>query len=273
MALTIDILNKSMQRISMSDRRQDAAIRVGEVDSLSNNNAAVDDAIRQVIDGAGQFHQNDSRLPLADVQAVKWDKTQASIIAHYGYSESSVPRLPAEDTITESTGHIGIQWWQRDHDDDGSPTFNEETGLPNGNINYIVQMQGPTNPSITRVYVAYTRRVSVSKLIVETVLSQDPTAELPRRGWCNEDNFSIGSREFPANTLRFEGSRRKVIEAWAGKVHRVAYIFTERPETWVYQRTIATLTLNASYGLQVPTVRTVASHPVEPFSGRFQFHA
>lgn len=209
---------------------RDHAIQIGLVTGLDNDAGDTDDVIDVMYADIGDFHHNQTDLPLVAITARKFHPNKAFAIARYARTPASTPTESADALTSRSPGHWSWPWYR---------TFSAEDSLrrPAGDINFAYHSTADENYPGTMRPQAWTWRHGISVLRMPTVLDAIPTFFATYATYVGRINSNSVSQwlvtgGWPSKTLRFEGASLYPIAVRGGVRYAIEYMATYNPYTW-----------------------------------------
>lgn len=226
---------QTSQTKGFQDRNDSRAIRVASLLGLSNSDASTQEAIDAYKAEIGDFHHNDTTLPLFSIRAYRYGLDKAFAVARFDHGRGfSFPQQPADRLVRIVTGLYGVSWFRKPfvNGSPNTPVFT--TNRPSGSLSGIINPEWPSwEPE------PYVWKVPIIDVYVNTELDFDPTQDVALlQENTNIDAIRWGSFEFPPNTVRFNGAIVDYIETALGIRFQVQYHFTARRGGWVSMFTI-----------------------------------
>lgn len=155
----------------------------------------------------------DMGLSVIDVRAYRYTEDKAMAVVRFGRDASTNPVLAGTVNVTESTGF----------------EFNDYSVGSTTTV-YTPPMGGATSLIVNYYYKA--EAGPVGRLHMHTVLDSHPGADIDALvGKTNDATYTLGSRQHPANTLRFDGAQivpiaTRTIGTTVATRYRVTYNFS-----------------------------------------------
>ncbi len=253
MAVKNDIKAGTSITIPRRNRLGMRATRTAEVTGLTENNLANKAAIDEAIAAAGEQHHAITELPLSSCSVSSGDAAGKRMVRlGYGWSESDIPPVPANDLVRSRGGYVQLSWLWLHHG-----------GFSGWIASAIVGAIIPANS-----YTWKPRTFQILRMVLPTVLLADPTPTVHSQlGLLNEDSFQIGALVAAPQTLRFDAVNvRPALQYPSGRRFIVEYAFSYRPTRWLHQ-------VRYDYPGSWYAVTTELISDTTPFSGVFPVHA
>jgi hypothetical protein len=223
MSTKIDLYGSTIQ-YGVTDWRYTRAVRRARVADLANTQAAMANAIDEVIALAGTDpHPNISDLPLQSVRAVKFGPTKAWIDLNYAYGRiNNAPSQQANLLVRMKLGTDPINIYRSFRNQSGGLMVNS-FGMPTGPYLFPESLLAdPTQHPRGRIYLR-----PVFKMSLPTTLTFHPYPYVGFMvGTVNSDTVGYAGFDFPPGWIRFDGCDVDVLETTNGVRFPTVYHFT-----------------------------------------------